>query len=155
MKSGKFSTIHAAKLPTTASRRAVRKHLNVDTLLALVRRDCQMVPDARADNAKISLDDALMSALASFQQKDPSLLDFDKRRREEPDNLYTVSGITTIPCDSQIPTFSTLWTSLFSKQLSLSRRLYKKRNQNTISGRAFDHFSTISGLIPWKRFCAQ
>jgi len=31
-----------------------------------------------------------MSALAMFQLKDRSLLAFDKRRREEPENLHTV-----------------------------------------------------------------
>jgi hypothetical protein len=55
----------------------VRKYLNADTLLALVRKDFQKIPDSRADNAKISLDDALMSALAMFQLKDPSLLALD------------------------------------------------------------------------------
>ena len=104
MNSRKIYSIHAIKLPTTVSGRAVRKHLNIDTLFALVRKDFQTIPDLRADNAKISLDDALMSALAMFQLKDPSLLDFDKRRREEPENLHTVFGIATIPCDSQMRT---------------------------------------------------
>ena len=104
MNSRKIYSIHAIKLPTTVSRRVVRKHLNADTLLALVRKDFQMVPDSRAGNAKIPLDDALMSALAMFQLKDPSLLDFDKRRCEEPENLHTVFGITIIPCDSQMRT---------------------------------------------------
>ena len=104
MKSRKIYSIHAVTLPATASRRAVRKYLNADTLLSLVRKDFQAIRDNRADNAKISLDDALMSALAMFQLKDPSLLDFDKRRREEPENLHTVFGITTIPCDSQMRT---------------------------------------------------
>ena len=104
MSSRKIYSIHAVKLPVTVSRRAVRKHLNADTLLALVRKDFQTIPDLRADNAKISLDDALMSALAMFQLKDSSLLDFDKRRREEPENLHTVFGITIIPCDSQMRT---------------------------------------------------
>ncbi|KJS02868.1 MAG: transposase [Desulfobulbaceae bacterium BRH_c16a] len=104
MKSHKIYSIHAVKLPARASRRAVRTHLNADTLLELVRKDFQTIPDTRADNAKISLDDALMSALAMFQLKDPSLLAFDKRRRGEPENLHTVFGITTIPCDSQMRT---------------------------------------------------
>ena len=104
MNSRKFYSIHAIKLPATVSRRVVRKHLNADTLLALVRKDFQIIPDSRASNATIPLDDALMSALAMFQLKDPSLLDFDKRRREEPENLHTVFGITTIPCDSQMRT---------------------------------------------------
>lgn len=104
MNSRKNYSIYAVELPATASRRTVRKHLNADTLLALVKKDFQMIPDARADNAKISLDDALMSALAMFQLKDPSLLAFDKRRRGEPENLHTVFGIATIPCDSQMRT---------------------------------------------------
>lgn len=104
MNSHKIYSAHAVRPPATTSRRAVRTHLNVDSLLALVRKDFQMIPDARAENTKISLDDALMSALAMFQLKDPSLLAFDKRRREEPENLHTVFGISTIPCDSQMRT---------------------------------------------------
>jgi len=103
MNSRKFYPAHAVKKSATKSR-AVRKHLNIDTLLALVRKEFQKIPDSRADNASISLDDALMSALAMFVLKDPSLLAFDKRRREEPENLHTVFGIETIPCDSQMRT---------------------------------------------------
>ena len=104
MNSQKTYSAHAVRPPATTSRRAVRTNLNADSLLALVRKDFQMIPDARAENAKISLDDALMSALAMFQLKEPSLLAFDKRRREEPENLHTVFGISTIPCDSQMRT---------------------------------------------------
>ena len=107
MNSRKIYSIHAVKLPATVSRRAVRKHLNADTLLALVRKDFQMIPDARADNAQIPLDDALMSALAMFQLKDPSLLAFDKRRRGEPENLHTVFGITLFPATVRCAPFST------------------------------------------------
>jgi uncharacterized membrane-anchored protein YhcB (DUF1043 family) len=88
----------------TQPKRTVRKHLNADALLELVRRDFQQVPDHRASNAKISLADALMSALAMFQLKDASLLDFDNRRKEEPENLHTMFGIKDIPCDSQMRT---------------------------------------------------
>lgn len=77
MNSRKFYSTHAVKKSATKSRRAVRKHLNIDTLLALVRKEFQMIPDSRADNAQISLDDALMSALAMFVLKDPSLLALD------------------------------------------------------------------------------
>lgn len=104
MKSRKIYSIHAVQPPATVSRRNVRKHLNADTLLSRVRQDFQKIPDRRADNAKISLDDALMSALAMFQLKDPSLLAFDKRRKKEPENLHTVFGIAAIPCDSQMRT---------------------------------------------------
>ena len=86
------------------SGRAVRKHLNADALIALMREDFQKIPDHRAGNAKISLDDVLMSGLAVFQLKDPSLLAFDNRRIKEPENLHTIWGITNIPCDSQMRT---------------------------------------------------
>jgi len=95
---------YAVQLPAIASERKVRKHLNADSLLALVREDFKNVPESRARNAKISLDDALMSGLAMFQLKDPSLLAFDNRRKERPENLHTIFGITTIPCDSQMRT---------------------------------------------------
>jgi hypothetical protein len=37
-------------------------------------------------------------------RKDPSLLAFGKRRREEADNLHTVFGIETIPRHGQMRT---------------------------------------------------
>lgn len=104
MKSTKCYRTNSIKLSAQASKRNVRKHINADNLLALVRDDFKKVPDARSDNVKISLDDGLMSALAMFQLKDPSLLAFDRRRREDPENLHTIFGITNIPCDSQMRT---------------------------------------------------
>ena len=104
MSSRKIYSVHAVPTQANTLRRAVRKHLNADSLFSIVRKDFQKIPDRRADNTKISLDDALMSALAMFQLKDPSLLAFDRRRQEEPENLHTVFGIKTIPCDSQMRT---------------------------------------------------
>ncbi|GAB6193974.1 hypothetical protein [Desulfocastanea catecholica] len=54
MDSRKFYSAHAVKKSATKSRRAVRKHLNIDTLLALVREEFNKIPDIRADNAKIA-----------------------------------------------------------------------------------------------------
>ncbi|WP_205747825.1 transposase, partial [Desulforhopalus sp. IMCC35007] len=58
----------------------------------------------RGANCTISLGDALMSGLAVFQLKHPSLLAFDKQRQKEPQNLHSMFGITNIPCDSQMRT---------------------------------------------------
>lgn len=99
MKPRKIYRIEAVRKLAAKSKRTVRKHLNADALIQLMREDFQKIPDHRAGNAKISLGDALMSALAMFQLKDPSLLAFDKRRREEPENLHTIWGIADIPCD--------------------------------------------------------
>lgn len=104
MLSKKRYNIRTVQPSQTAPKRNVRKHLNADNLLTLIRKDFQKVPDRRAKNAKISMDDALMSALAMFLLKDSSLLAFDTRRLEEPDNLHTIFGITHIPCDSQMRT---------------------------------------------------
>jgi len=82
--------------------RSVRKNLHVDTLIQTIRTDFRKIVDHRAANIKIPLDDALMSAFAMFHLKEPSLLAFDQRWREEAGNLRTVYGLTTIPCDSQM-----------------------------------------------------
>lgn len=102
MKPHKIYCVKAIRQLASRPKRALRKHLNADALIQLMREDFRKIPDHRAGNAKISLDDALMSALAMFQLKDPSLLAFDKRRREEPENLHTIWGIADIPCDSQM-----------------------------------------------------
>lgn len=98
-----YSSALAIRL-TTPSKRKVRKHLNADSLFAAIRQDFQKIPERRGANVKISLDDALMSALAMFQLKDPSLLAFDNRRKKKPENLHTIFGISQIPCDSQMRT---------------------------------------------------
>lgn len=88
----------------TLRKLTMRKHLNADTLYATIRTDFAAVADHRAGNSKIPLADALMSGFAMFALKDESLLAFDKRRCEEPENLHEVFGVGVIPCDSQMRT---------------------------------------------------
>lgn len=104
MKSIRCYTTNAIRISNQAGNRAVRKHINADNLLALTRDDFKKIIDTRANNVTITLDDALMAALAMFQLKDPSLLAFDKRRMEDPENLHSIYGIDNIPCDSQMRT---------------------------------------------------
>lgn len=131
---------HAEVVRTLARpQRAVRKHLNADALFWAVKKDFQKIPDHRADNAKISLDDALMSAMAMFQLKDPSLLAFDKRRREEPENLHTVFGITDIPCDSQMRTI------LDPVNLSSLRAPFRSVFRQVQRGKDFEKMSFLDG----------
>jgi hypothetical protein len=80
----------------------MRKHLNADAMFKAIRQDFEKVADHRANNSKIPLVDVLMSGFAVFSLKDPSLLAFDKRRCDEPENLRGVYGIGSIPCDSQM-----------------------------------------------------
>lgn len=87
-------------VPPPPHRRRTRKHLSVDALLELIRDGCREIPDQRQEKATIPLSDALMSALALFSLKDPSLLAFDERRNDE--NLKRLFGIGTIPCDTRM-----------------------------------------------------
>jgi hypothetical protein len=82
---------------------AANKLLCADRLFALVRADFEQVTDQRADNAKISMPDALMSGFAMFSLKDPSLLAFDERRTTD-SNLGSIYGIEEVPGDTQMRT---------------------------------------------------
>ena len=81
----------------------VRKHLSASGLFGLVRQGFAKIKDHRAENVKISLKDALMSAFAMFSLKDPSLLAFDERRKTD-GNLKRVYGLEQVPCDTQMRT---------------------------------------------------
>lgn len=81
--------------------RRTRRYLSVDALLGLLRDGFQEVADPRDENrVTVSVVDALMSAMALFTLKDPSLLAFDQRRNDE--NLKRLFGIQSIPCDTQM-----------------------------------------------------
>jgi hypothetical protein len=77
-----------------------RKHLSADALFRLVRNGFAGIADHRAEDTGISCADALMSALAMFSLKSPSLLAFDKERVES--NLPTIYGIERAPCDTHM-----------------------------------------------------
>jgi len=82
--------------------RKARKDLSADALFKRLHAGFDNVSDNRSKDASISMGDALMSAFAMFSLKDPSLLAFDKRRRDPNDNFRTVYGIEHVPCDSQM-----------------------------------------------------
>ena len=82
---------------------AAHEFLSADSLFALVRAGFEQVSDQRAENANISLPDALMSGFAMFSLKDPSLLAFEERR-ETDSNLESIYGIKNVPCDTQMRT---------------------------------------------------
>jgi hypothetical protein len=78
----------------------VRKHLCADALLRSVQDVFCQLPEHRTGNPDITLGDALMSALAMFSLKSPSLLAFDKVRAEG--NLQSIYGIGRVPCDTSM-----------------------------------------------------
>ena len=79
------------------------KSLSANSLFALIRAKFEQVPDQRAENASISLPDALMSGFAMFSLKDPSLLAFEERRVTD-SNLQSIYGIESAPGDTQMRT---------------------------------------------------
>ena len=74
------------------------------SLLGIIRNVFSKIPDHRTGATKFTLADALMSGLAVFGLKYPSLLKFDEDR-DEPivrHNLETLYGVDSAPCDSQL-----------------------------------------------------
>ena len=78
----------------------VRKRLSADALYALLRQRFRSISDPRQNGTSVSLVDALMSAVAMFSLKDPSLLAFEGRRNDE--NLRNLFGLQHVPCDTQM-----------------------------------------------------
>ena len=86
----------------TSDRQIVRKHLDWDALLVSLRQRFETVPDHRSQDHTISLPDALLSGFALFALKEPSLLAFQERIKD--DNLRTLYGIEHVPSDTQMRT---------------------------------------------------
>ena len=83
----------------TTSERHQRQHLHFDALVQLARQSFARIADQRRI-PDYSLTDALMSGLALFSLKEPSLLAFCRRARDH--NLRSVFGLQAIPSDTQM-----------------------------------------------------
>jgi hypothetical protein len=79
----------------------LRKHLSADAFYWRIYRLLQDIPARRAGNS-IPLADALMSGFALFALKDPSLLAFDERRKQDAPNHQFIFHIGKLPCDTQM-----------------------------------------------------
>ncbi|MDO8465417.1 MAG: transposase [Gallionella sp.] len=82
----------------------LRKTLSAPGLLATLGHRFGAIRDARAGTPTIPLRDALLSGLAVFGLKCPSLLQFDQQRHDPAvaHNLRTLYGVKQVPCDSQL-----------------------------------------------------
>lgn len=76
----------------------------VGKLLSRMRQAFESIADHRRKNSDICLTDALMSGLAVFALKFPSLLKFEEQREEEHIryNLQHLFGVQRAPCDTQL-----------------------------------------------------
>ena len=78
-----------------------RRHLSFDPQIRQIRLRAKQLPDTRNESdCSYSLADALMSAIALFALKDPSLLFFQDRRNDE--NMKSLFRILNIPSDTQM-----------------------------------------------------
>ncbi len=104
---------------------APRKRLSADALLRDIQQDFLKIPDLRTGNTPISLADTLMSGLAMFALKEPSLLAFDQHRQRDEKNLQMIFHIQDVPADTTMretldpfdyeqlrPTFRNVFTCL-------------------------------------------
>ena len=80
-----------------------KKALSVTGLLGVVRQVFTKISSS-IKSKTISLSDCLMSALAMFSLKSPSLLAFDKQRAEKlvAHNLKHLYGINDVPSDTHM-----------------------------------------------------
>jgi hypothetical protein len=88
------------------SRPIEKIYLSAKGLLSEVRKIFEKVKEPpkgnQGEKKEISITDCLMSALAMFKLKFPSLLQFESAQEEEPvkQNLKNLFGLKRIPCDS-------------------------------------------------------
>lgn len=82
----------------------MKKHVSAPALLKRVRSQFEKIPDVKGLRSKISLTDCLMSGLAVFGLKMPSLLQFDEHLSVEriKHNLSTLYKIERAPCDTYL-----------------------------------------------------
>ena len=79
----------------------IRKSLCADTLLTDIYHLFQKIPDPRKlSNRGVSFTDVLMSGVAVFGLKFPSLLKYDQNRHVIDHNLLTLYHINTPPSDT-------------------------------------------------------
>ena len=77
-----------------------RKRLSADALFRNIHQTFHHIPDPRTGHPLISLPDALMSGLAMFALKDPSMLAFDERRQRDEKNLQMIFHVKNVRSDT-------------------------------------------------------
>ncbi|MBM9521300.1 transposase [Desulforhopalus vacuolatus] len=80
----------------------LRQHLNADALIKKVYTGFAGIRDHRTGTVNHTLADSLMAGFAMFSLKDPSLLVFDQRRFRSCQNLMSIYGMGSIPCDTSM-----------------------------------------------------
>lgn len=84
------------------SYKELQASVTLDAQLSKLRSGFQQLEDHRAANSSYSLSDILMSGLAMFSLKYPSLLQFETQTQMERENLHHLYGIRKLCTDSQL-----------------------------------------------------
>ena len=78
-----------------------RRHLSFDSLIRQIRLRAKQLPETRdKSDCQYSMADAVMSAIAMFSLKDPSLLAFQERRNDE--NIKNLFRVLNVSSDTQM-----------------------------------------------------
>lgn len=82
----------------------MRKHLSAPGLLKALQTSFAHIKEPSSRSGNYGLKDCLMSGLAIFGLKCPSLLDFDEQRKDKfvCHNLKTLYGVEQTPCDTYL-----------------------------------------------------
>ena len=83
----------------------IRKYLSADGLVQGVKNSLKRETFKVCNNSKYSWQDCIMSGLAIFGFKQPSLLQFEKEKTSEPlirRNLRTLYGVSKAPSDTTL-----------------------------------------------------
>jgi hypothetical protein len=75
--------------------------VTLDAQLSKLRQGFQQIQDHRAANSSYPLINILMSGLAMFSLKYPSLLQFETQTQVERENLHHLYGISKLCTDFQ------------------------------------------------------
>ena len=123
-------------MPTT-----VRKFLCADALISIVYRQFKKLPDPRRllKPSDISFTDVLMSGLAVFGLKFPSLLKYDQQRGTLDENLKTLYHINRPPSDTY------LRERLDELDPKFIRSAYKKIFAHLQRGKCLEDFEFLDG----------
>jgi hypothetical protein len=119
----------------------LRKNLSAPGLLGVVKKSFEKISDTCIARSKISLTDCLMSGLAIFGLKFPSLLQFDHAKEEQriKHNLKNLYQIAQTPSDTY------LRERLDVIDPSTLRKSFKKVFAQLQRGNALEQFSYIDG----------
>lgn len=119
----------------------IRKNLCADSLISIIYRHFQKVPDPRDLKSKssISFTDVLMSGLAVFGLKFPSLLQYDQNRKILDQNLLNLYHINRPPSDTY------LRERLDELDPSFIRPTFKKIFAQLQRGKCLEGFEFLGG----------